>query len=250
MANGTMPGQGAPYRAVRAKLEALAEPGFRDFSSALVPGLPEGWMLGVRLPALRAIARQVAKGDWRAYLRGAPDGSFEEVMLQGMVIGYADMPREELFRWIGWFLPKAGNWSVCDSFCAGLKAARRWPEEMWEYVGGCLQSAQAYTVRFGAVMLLNYYVDAAHLDAALARLDAVRHPDYYVKMAVAWAVSIYFAAFPAQTMQYLQRGALDGETYRKALQKILESRQVGARDKAAVRVLRDAYRQGNGGAHR
>ncbi|MGE4547988.1 MAG: DNA alkylation repair protein [Intestinibacillus sp.] len=234
---------------LRQRLETLAEPGFQQFSSALIPNIPSEHVLGVRLPALRKIARELAKGDWRAYLDGASDGSFEEIMLQGMVIGFAGMPRDEWFRRVEAFLPKIDNWSVCDSFCAGLKAAKCWPEEMWDFAGRCLQDGKEYTVRFGAVMLLNYYMDETYLDAALSRLDAVRHEGYYVKMAVAWAVSLYFAAFPQRTMEYLRRCTLDDTTYRRALQKILESRQVSAADKAAIRTMRQAARQRNGGAH-
>ena len=234
---------------LRQRLEALAEPELQRFSSALIPNIPPESVLGVRLPALRRLARELAKGDWRTYLDGAPGDSFEETMLQGMVIGCADMPGGEWFRRIEAFLPKIDNWSVCDSFCAGLKAARQFEREMWDFAGRCLTDEREFTVRFGAVVLLNYYIDEAHSDAALARLDAVRHEGYYAKMAVAWAVSLYFAAFPEQTTAFLRQYALDDMTYRKVLQKILESRQVGAADKAAIRVMRQAAGQRNGGAH-
>ena len=63
---------------LRARLESLADPGYRAFSARLLPvGTP---LLGVRLPALRRIARELSRGDWRAYLDGAADGSFEETV--------------------------------------------------------------------------------------------------------------------------------------------------------------------------
>lgn len=235
--------------ALRLRLEALAEPGYQKFSSALIPNIPPDTILGVRLPLLRKIASQLARRDWRAYLEDASDDSFEEILLQGMVIGYATMPPDELFRRIEAFLPKINNWSACDSFCTGLQAAKRWREEMWTFIGKCLTSERAYTVRFGAVMLLHYYVDEARLDATLQRLNAVRHDSYYVKMAVAWAVSICFTVYPVRTMAFLQECALDHETYCKTLQKILESRRVRQEDKAAIRVLRASVGQRNGGAH-
>lgn len=46
-------------------------------------------------------------------------------------------------------------------------------------------------------------------------------------MAVAWAVSVYFAAFPDEMLAYLQDGhKLDEFTYKKSLQKITESYRV------------------------
>ena len=111
---------------LRARLESLADPGYRAFSARLLPvGTP---LLGVRLPALRRIARELSRGDWRAYLDGAADGSFEEILLQGMVIGYAEMDMGERQHRTAAFVPKISNWSVCDSFCAGLKAVREDPD--------------------------------------------------------------------------------------------------------------------------
>ena len=45
---------------LRARLESLADPGYRAFSARLLPvGTP---LLGVRLPALRRIARELSRG--------------------------------------------------------------------------------------------------------------------------------------------------------------------------------------------
>ena len=52
---------------MRERLFALSEPKFQKFSAALIPG--EERMLGVRLPALRALAKEIARSDsWADYL--------------------------------------------------------------------------------------------------------------------------------------------------------------------------------------
>ena len=73
---------------IKEQLEMLREPDFQKFTARLLPGTEH--ILGVRLPALRKIAKQLAKGDWQAYLQTACNDSYEELMLQGMVLGYAD----------------------------------------------------------------------------------------------------------------------------------------------------------------
>lgn len=221
---------------LREWLESLAEPDFQKFSSTLIPNLSAGRMLGVRLPKLRRVAKKIARADWRDYLAGASDQSFEEVLLQGMVIGCAAMPLEEALERIRGFLPKIENWSVCDSFCAGLKIAREYPEAVWNLALGCLDSSAAYTVRFGIVMLIDYYCDQEHLALALARLEQIQNGDYYVQMAVAWAVSAYYAAAPTQTEAFLDQCRLDDFTYHKALQKICESKKTGPDAKKRIRA--------------
>lgn len=59
-------------------------------------------VMGVRLPELRKIAKKIAKGDWPAYL--AENEWFEEVMLQGMVLGYVQGHIEEVLRHIADFV--------------------------------------------------------------------------------------------------------------------------------------------------
>ena len=79
----------------RARLAAQADPAYRAFQHKLMPGV-ENYLgvLGVRLPLLRKAAARLAKEDWRAEL-AAPDETFEEVLLRGMLIGKAKMDLAE-----------------------------------------------------------------------------------------------------------------------------------------------------------
>lgn len=216
----------------------LAEEDYRRFASSLIPNIDN--VLGVRLPALRKLATGIVKGDWRSYLASAADDYFEETMLQGMVIGYAKSADvEELLQCVADFVPKINNWSVCDSFCLGLKFTRTNQQRVWDFVQPYLASDAEYEIRFGVVMLLVHFVDDAHIDRVLELLDRIDHEGYYVKMAVAWALSICFSKLPEPTLRYL-RGAhlLDKFTYNKALQKITELSRIDSDTKAIIRGMR------------
>lgn len=220
---------------VRARLTELAEPAYRDFSSRLVPGCGE--MLGVRLPALRKLAAELAAGDWRDFLLNAADDFFEERMLQGMVIGAAKgVPLQERFDRIAWFVPKIDNWSVCDSFCAGLTFARTEPEPVWRFLEPYAASAKPFENRFAAVMMLDWFSKRQeYVQPAFERLSAMTSPELYAQLAVAWAVSVFFVHFPEETEAYLRR-CPDDFTRRKAVQKICESRRVSPETKARLRL--------------
>ncbi len=221
---------------IQQQLAALAEPEYQKFSSRLLPGISN--ILGVRLPMLRRLAKQISHEDWRVYLAQAQDTSFEEVMLQGLVIGCAPMELSEAFEWISWFLPKINNWSVCDSFCNSLKIAQRYPEDFWQFLLPCLRSQQEYIVRFGAVMLLEYYIHPQRIEQVLYQLEQAKHPGYYARKAVAWAVSICYIRLPKETMPFLLENQLDDFTYRKALQKIIESQKIDPAAKVKIQALR------------
>ena len=210
---------------LRARLESLADPGYRAFSARLLPvGTP---LLGVRLPALRRIARELSRGDWRAYLDGAADGSFEEILLQGMVIGYAEMDMGERQHRTAAFVPKISNWSVCDSFCAGLKGAATEKEAAWRLVEECLADRRPYYRRFGLVMEMDYFLDGGHMERVLESAVSVGEEDYYVKMAAGWCLAECYAADPEKTDRILRSGRLHPDVLRLAQKKIRESRKIG-----------------------
>ena len=117
---------------LQARLRALAEPDYQAFASRLLPGVDN--LLGVRIPNLRKLARQLAREDWRAALTAMGDGSFEEVLLQGLLIGCAKGTPAEILPHVAAFVPKIDNWSICDSFCSSLKLAASYPEPIWDFL--------------------------------------------------------------------------------------------------------------------
>lgn len=222
---------------IRDELLKLSEEKYREFSSRLIPGVDN--ILGVRLLHLRKIAKNIAKKDWRKYLKNANDTHFEEVMLQGMVIGYVnDSNIEEILVYIKNFIPKINNWSVCDSFSSGLKITNKNKEIVWEFLKKYLSSEEEYEVRFAVVMLLNYYIDEEYIRKVLKELDKVNHNGYYVKMAVAWAVSICYVKFEDITLEYLNNNNLDDFTYNKSLHKICESLKVDKERKFLIKSMK------------
>ena len=220
---------------VRERLYELAEPGYKEFSRKLLPGVENN--LGVRLPALRKLAKEISRKDPYEYLRIEKLDYFEEIMLQGMIIGnLKDI--STTFIYIEKFLPKINNWSVCDSFCASLKITKKYPNEMFEFILPYLEDTKEYYIRFAVVMLLNYYVDKEHCERALEMLNNIKHDAYYVKMAVAWAVSIYYIRLPEPTMKFLKHNSFDDFTYNKALQKITESLRIDENTKQKIRAMK------------
>ncbi len=223
-------------KTIKEQLLELVDDEYQKFSSALIPTINN--IVGVRLPELRKLAKNIAKSDWRIYLYHAENEFFEEIMLQGMVIGYVKTDIEEILPYISAFVPKIDNWSVCDSFCVGLKFTKSNKKQVWDFLQPYLSSDKEYEIRFGVVMLLNFYIEEEYIGQVLQRLDNVKHEGYYVKMAVAWAISNCYVKLPEPTMNYLTNNSLDDFTYNKALQKITESFRVDQDTKQIIRSMK------------
>lgn len=221
---------------VRNEIFARIDPDYKTFLMTLIPNKTN--ILGVRLPHLRQIAKTIAKGDWRTYLNDASDDYFEEVMLQGIVIGYVKTDIRERLKLIEAFVPKIDNWSVCDSFCASLKSTKQHRDVVWKFLQQYFSSNKEFELRFAIVMLIHYYIEETYIQRVIDILDRIQHDGYYVKMAVAWALSICFVKFPEWTMNYLKNNSLDDFTYNKALQKIIESDRIDNETKETIRQMK------------
>ena len=217
---------------LQAELFALQDLQYQKFHSSLLPGVEN--IIGVRMPLLRKLAKEILRGDWRSYLDSSvaePNTYYEDNILQALLIGTSKISLQERHTYIKAFVPKINNWAVCDLFCSTLKEVQRYPQEYWQMLMPYFNSTNAYDLRFASVMLLNHFTSDEFAEEALKLLEAIKHEDYYVKMGVAWAISIFYIKQPKLTLSLLKQNNLDNFTHNKAIQKIRESFRVSNEEK-------------------
>lgn len=221
------------YQAVLEEFSALADEKYKTFHEGLIPGASITY--GVRVPELRRMARTIIKKDPKGFLDAAVPGSYEEILLTGIVIGGMKLPAEERLSLVEGFLPLIDNWAVCDIFCSSFKLKK--PEEkaaVWAFLAPLFHDNREFFARFAVVMFLGHFAEEPFVDQGLAFLESMTQEAYYVRMAVAWAVSVCYIKFPERTLPLLRRRTLPVFTQNKAIQKIRESFRVTAEDKAML----------------
>ncbi len=222
-------------RNIRKDLLTQADSSYAEFHRKICPNAGE--VIGVRLPALRKLAREIVREDWRAFL-SEPAEYYEEILLQGLVIGYAKCPLAERMDLIAGFVPGIQNWAVCDSFCTSLKSAEKESETFWTFLQPYLAAEQEFSVRFGVVMLLDYYVRKPEwCMKVVEKVLALTHEGYYVKMAVAWTLAEAVIHFPQVVPEYLTAHFPEPETCKMMVRKLLDSRRVSDADKEMWRKM-------------
>lgn len=226
------------YKKIRQDLLKLADKKYKDFHSSLCPGTNN--IIGVRIPILRNYAKKLFKQEnFKEYIYFNNPIFYEEVMLEGILIGFIkDDNIKETLLMIKSFISKIDNWAVCDIFCAGLKIVNKNKDNFWLFIQKYLKSKKEFELRFVIVMILNYFIDEKHIKEALNIFDNIKHNGYYVKMAIAWAISVAFIKFPEITMNYLKETKLDNWTYNKSLQKICESFRVPKEMKENIKKMK------------
>lgn len=222
---------------IKEELVNLQDKKYKEFHSSLCPGTNN--MIGIRVPVLRNYAKELLKQyEFRCLMENIDDEYYEEIMLQGMLIGLVKEDFNTIMEYIKTFIPKIDNWAVCDVFCAGLKITKKNKEKMWEFIKPYLKSDKEFEIRFSVVMILDYYIEEEYLNQIFKIFNEIQSTEYYVQMAVAWAISICIIKYYNETLKYLKNAELDNFTYNKALQKGIESYRITPEQKQVLRNMK------------
>lgn len=223
---------------IKQRLFKLSDEKYQDFHSSLCPGTEN--IIGVRVPILRNYAKELFKeSEWKQTIKEIDNEYYEEIMLQGMLIGQAKTEHINIIlKYVEEYVPKIDNWAICDVFCTGLKITKKHKEEMWNFIQKYINSNKEFEVRFAIVMILDYYIERDYIEENFKIFDEVKCEEYYVKMAIAWAISICLIKFYDETVKYLKVAKLDDWTYNKSIQKAIESYRITEDKKEYLRSIK------------
>lgn len=226
------------YEMIIDEIKGMADEQYREFHGGLIPGV-ETEFLGVRVPKLRALAKRIVREDWREFLKEYEDSNiYEIIMLYGMVMAGAKCSFEEKLSYVEKFVPQIDNWAVCDIVSGDLKDIKKHQERMYDFLQSYLNSEKEYELRFAVVVLMQYYITEEYIDMVLGWYGRICHEGYYVKMAVAWGISVCFVKFRDKTLEFLEKCEIDKFTYNKAIQKMRESCRVSTEDKVMLKEMK------------
>ena len=104
-----------------------------------------------------------------------------------------------------------------------------------------LISDNCYEQRFAIVMILDYLILPEYLDKIFLAFSEIVSDEYYVQMALAWAVSVCYVKFPEETYSFLETQILQETVWKKTVRKIMDSYRVSDSDKEKIRKLNSVY---------
>lgn len=221
-----------------ALLKSQSDEKYRRFNESLIPGA-EDTSLGVRMPALRSIAKEILKDDPYGFLNAGLSRPIHEIrLLHGIVLGGLKCSINDKIALTERFLPHINNWAVCDTFCSSFKPCPSEKKILFSFLKECAESNEEYRKRFGLVMMMNYYHDDEWIDSVLEVYRKFNHEGYYARMAAAWGLATLYVYCPESILQILRDNHYDDFTHNKAIQKMIESYRISDKDKEMLRTLR------------
>ena len=222
---------------IQQKLFDLCDPTYRAFSSKLMPTVDPSTVIGVRIPALRRLARRLVQTDEaRFFLRELPHAYYEENNLHAFLIEQIE-DFDNCIAEIDAFLPYVDNWATCDSMRP--KCFSKNKQKLLPFVFRWLDSAHPYTVRFAIEVLMLYFLEEDCFATRYPDLvSSVSLEDYYVKMMMAWYFATALTKQWDAILPYLTNGCLPLWVHNKTIQKAIESRCFSIEQKNLLRKLK------------
>ena len=214
----------------------LQDKSYRDFQSKLIPTIPVETIIGVRIPAIRKLAKEYGKDPESVeFLKQLPHTYYDENILHALLV--AEIKDYEVcVKEVEHFLPYVDNWAVCDIFSP--KVFRKNKDKLIDKIREWTASGQPYTCRFGMEMLMTHFLDEDFRVEYLEIPAAVHSEEYYVNMMIAWFYATALAKQWDAAVGYIEKKCLDPWTHNKTIQKARESYRITREQKEYLKTLK------------
>ncbi len=208
-------------------LKSIEDIKYKEFNSKLIPNTAKEKMIGIRMPVIKKIAKEISKGNYCSFLEVCKCNYYEEIMIRGLVIGLIKTSDyDEFCSLLKSHIKYIDNWALCDSFCNNLKETNKYKKQLIKDIPKFIKSSNPWEIRVAIVLLLSYYLDDEYISKALKLTDMADCDHYYVSMAKAWLVATAFAKNCQITMKFFKNCMFDDITYNRTIQKAKESYRI------------------------
>jgi len=221
---------------VQEMLFELQDREYAVFQQKLTPTLPLEKFIGVRVPQVRKLAKELAGTQLaKDFISKLPHEYYDENMLHGLLIS-AIKDYEECVRCFDEFLPYVDNWAVCD--IPSPKAFGKNKDKIIDKIREWTASERIYTCRFGMGMLMRFFLDDDFREEYLEIPASVHSEEYYVNMMSAWFYATALAKQWDATIPYITENRLDVWVHNKTIQKACESLRITKNQKEYLKGLK------------
>lgn len=223
---------------INQKLKALTESDYKAFNEKLIPTNYE--ILGIRMPALKKLAKEISTNPSNEiYLKNAEYTTYEHILLYGLVLGQLKKtPLDTIFYYLDPLILKFDNWAHVDTIISSQKVFQKYPDDVLTHFLPLKTHDGEFTKRTFVILLMDYFINDIHIDTALKHLPEVPQGQYYVDMAIAWAISVGLIKFYEKTLPLLEQKVFSKFVHNKAIQKARESYRITQEKKDLLNNLK------------
>ena len=195
-------------------------------------------LIGIRTPILKKLASDIYQGNYKSFLEQVKFNYYEETIIYGFILcKIKDV--NELLHHLDIYTKHINNWATCDLLVTNLKIVSKNKDIFIKYIKSNITSTNPWQIRFCYVLLLSYFIEDKYIKQILNYCNKNKLDNYYVKMSIAWAISMCYIKYKDITLNYLlKENTLDKWTYNKAIQKIIESTRITKEEKNYLKSIK------------
>lgn len=202
----------------------MRDENYREFNAKLIPCIEKDRIIGIRIPVLRKMAKDMYKEKWVGeFLHHLPHRYFEENNLHAFLIEQENDIRKSI-ELTEEFLPFIDNWATCDSFFP--KIFKKNTEMIDEKINLWLASDKEYTVRYALGLIMRLHLDDNFDCSYLKKASEIISDKYYINMMIAWLFATALAKYENETMDFIINKKLPLWVHNKTIQKSIESNRI------------------------
>ena len=216
------------------RLTSLSEVKYAHFSASLIPNIDKELVIGVRIPALRALAKEMFF-DRDRFLHDLPHKYFEENNLHALIIAEIK-DFDECVAEVDAFLPYIDNWATCDSLRPKVFAKNK--QKLLLFIMRWLASDRVYTVRFAIEMLMVHYLEEDYSPEYPKLVAALRTDEYYLNMMIGWYFATALAKRWDDAIPFIEGDFLSPDARKMAIRKGIDSLAISHDRKVWLRSIR------------
>ena len=221
---------------IQEELFKLQDISYKEFHSKLIPTIDKNTIIGIRIPLLRSYAMKIKyTKEADKFFNTLPHTDYDENVLHALLL--SEMTDYETFiKSIQAFLPYIDNWAVCDVLKP--KSIKKHKQIFIDEIKSWISSKDTYTIRFGVVMLMTYYLDEDYQKDYLNNPLQVKSDEYYVNMAISWFYATALAKHYDEVVKILKDKKLSVWVHNKTIQKAIESYRITKEQKEELKKLK------------
>lgn len=221
---------------IEEKLFEFQDKKYAKFTAKLTPTIDESLFIGVRVPIMRKLAKEIIKaGEYTDFLHSLPHKYYDENLLHSIIISLIK-DYDEVIKEIEAFLPYVDNWAVCDLLSP--KVFKKHHEELLPLIYKWSASKETYTCRFGVGMLMSHFLDEDFKPEYLQIPANIVSDEYYVNMMLSWYFATALAKQYDETLPLIESKTLPKWVQNKTIQKAKESYRVDDEHKKYLNTLK------------
>ncbi len=226
---------------IQEELFKLQDISYKEFHSKLIPTIDKNTIIGIRIPLLRSYAMKIKyTKEADKFLNTLPHMYYDENVLHALLL--SELTDYETFiKSIQAFLPYIDNWAVCDVLKP--KSIKKHKQIFIDEIKSWISSKDTYTIRFGVVMLMTYYLDEDYQKDYLNYPLQVKSNEYYVNMAISWFYATALAKHYDEVVKILKDKKLSVWVHNKTIQKAIESYRITKEQKKELKKLKGAVKK-------